>query len=213
MVDDHVMVLQGVKALLGTLAPELLVDTTDTLAGALAQVAQRDFDVVLLDWDLGDALSDGVRAMAQLREGGCEARIVVLSGSTDPDVIHRAIEFGASGFVPKRHSSEAMLEALQTVLAGGVYLPKEALRRAEALGEAGDPHVPNPRERLLALTARQKDVYRAAARGLSNKQVGLALGIAEATVKSHLKAVYHALGVRNRTEAAYPASREGIRID
>jgi DNA-binding NarL/FixJ family response regulator len=104
-----------------------------------------------------------------------------------------------------------MVAALRHVLAGRIFLPLETLNAAppdmeNRPGTGSDP-------RLAGLTARQMDVYRAAARGLPNKLIARQLNIAESTVKAHLTAVYTALGVRNRTEAAYQASREGVRID
>ena len=79
-------------------------------------------------------------------------------------------------------------------------------------GSAATPSETALDPRLAGLTARQMAVYRAATRGLSNKLIARQLDIAESTVKAHLSAVYSALGVRNRTEAAYQASREGMHI-
>ncbi|RYY52187.1 MAG: response regulator transcription factor, partial [Comamonadaceae bacterium] len=106
-----------------------------------------------------------------------------------------------------KYSSEMMVAALRHVLAGRIFLPSESSQeRFEGTAPAVDP-------RVAGLTTRQMDVYRAATRGLSNKLIARQLNIAESTVKAHLTAVYGALGVRNRTEAAYQASREGLRID
>lgn len=214
MVDDHVMFLQGMKNLLNVLVPELRVETTGDMAQATTLVQRTPFDLVLLDWHLnnGDGEGDGAESIRRLRDVGCMARVVVLSGETNAALIRRSIELGAAGFIPKKYSSEMMVAALRNVLAGRIFLPSEALddsagRGAEAEAEAAtDP-------RLAGLTARQRDVYRAATRGLPNKLIARQLDIAESTVKAHLTAVYSALGVRNRTEAAYQASREGMRID
>jgi DNA-binding NarL/FixJ family response regulator len=208
MVDDHVMFLQGLKNLLSLLAPALSIDTADALSQALQRAGLADYELVLLDWHLADA--EGEQAISRLRDVGCTARIVVLSGETRAALIRNAIELGAAGFIPKTYSSERMLSALQVVLEGGIYLPAEVLR--EAAGDAGAAPPAAPRERLAELTPRQLDVYRAAARGLPNKLIARELNIAESTVKTHLSAVYAALGVANRTQAAYQASREGIRV-
>lgn len=210
MVDDHVMFLQGLKNLLGVLAPEHEVDTAPDLRTALQMCRLVQHDLLLLDWHLADR--DGVDSMARLREAGCAARVVVLSGDHHRTLVERSVELGAAGFIPKTYSSEMMLSALTQVLEGRIFLPAEsgpytpraddAAARAEAAAMA----------RLAGLTTRQIEVYRAAARGLPNKLIARQLGIAEATVKTHLTAVFAALGVRNRTEAAYQASRDGIRI-
>lgn len=222
MIDDHVMVLQGLKNLLGAMVPGLQIDTASAIGPALAMTAGVRYDLVLLDWNLDGC--DGAVAMQRLRDVGCAARIVVLSGDSDPQLVHTAIDLGAAGFVPKRYSSEAMLSALDKVLKGGIFLPPDmpsgmpsdlSLGQVPARSGAAPPlveaeqHLCTP---VSGLTPRQVDVYRAAARGLPNKLIARELGIAEATVKSHLAAVYAVLGVRNRTEAAYHASREGIRV-
>ncbi len=204
MVDDHVMVLQGLKSLLGVLAPNLTIDTADSMAAALRSVAQHTYELLLLDWSLDDSV--GEASFAALRDAGCTARIVVLSGEHDAERIRHAMELGAAGFVPKRYSSETMVAALEHVLQGEIFLPPEAFAPAERTAAAV------VMSKLAELTPRQVEVYRAAARGLPNKLIASELGIAESTIKTHLKAVYAVLGVRNRTEAAYQASREGVRI-
>lgn len=208
MVDDHVMFLQGLKNLLSLLAPALSIDTSDALNHAVGLAGTGSYELVLLDWHLADA--DGAQAIQRLRDVGCTARIVVLSGETRPALIRTAIELGAAGFIPKKYSSELMLSALQVVLEGGIYLPAEALR--EGAGESGLVPTTPARDALAELTPRQRDVYRAATRGLPNKLIARELGIAESTVKTHLSAVYAALGVNNRTQAAFQASREGIKV-
>ena len=208
MIDDHVMFLQGMKNLLSVLVPELRVETAGEMSNAVKLVELAEFDLVLLDWHLADC--SGEESIRRLRDAGCMARIVVLSGDTDATMIRNTVDLGAAGFIPKKYSSEMMVAALQHVLAGRIFLPLETLNAAPP------PDVdsrPGSDPRLAGLTVRQMDVYRAAARGLPNKLIARQLNIAESTVKAHLTAVYTALGVRNRTEAAYQASREGIRID
>jgi DNA-binding NarL/FixJ family response regulator len=210
MIDDHVMFLQGMKNLLSVLVPELRVETAGETSNAIKLVELAEFDLVLLDWHLPDC--SGEESIRRLRDAGCMARIVVLSGDTNATMIRNTVELGAAGFIPKKYSSEMMVAALQQVLAGRIFLPLETLNAApppaveSAAAAEQDP-------RLAGLTPRQMDVYRAAARGLPNKLIARRLDIAESTVKAHLTAVYTALGVRNRTEAAYQASREGVRID
>ena len=212
MVDDHMMFLQGMKNLLNVLVPELRVETTGDMVQATALVQRTPFDLVLLDWHLNDG--DGTQSIRRLRDAGCMARVVVLSGETNAALIRRSVELGAAGFIPKKYSSEMMVAALRNVLAGRIFLPSEAL---DGSADRGDQPatvtatVADPR--LSNLTVRQMDVYRAATRGLPNKLIARQLDIAESTVKAHLTAVFSALGVRNRTEAAYQASREGVRVD
>jgi len=209
MIDDHVMFLQGMKNLLSVLVPQLRIETTGEMSNAVKLLELAEFDLVLLDWHLADC--DGEESIRRLRDAGCMARIVVLSGETNAALIRNSVELGAAGFIPKKYSSEMMVAALGHVLAGRIFLPLETLNAAPPDIETRPSSGNDPR--LAGLTARQMDVYRAAARGLPNKLIARQLNIAESTVKAHLTAVYTALGVRNRTEAAYQASREGVRID
>ena len=110
MVDDHVMVLQGLKNLLCVMVPGIQIDTASTIECALGFAAATAHDLVLLDWNLEGCT--GEQAIQRLRDVGCVARIVVLSGAGDPALVQSAIELGAAGFVPKRYSSEAMVCAL-----------------------------------------------------------------------------------------------------
>jgi DNA-binding NarL/FixJ family response regulator len=208
MVDDHVMFLQGLKTLLSVLAPELHVDTCDSLEQAIQRVQRSAYDLLLLDWHLAEC--DGEASLVRLRDAGCLARIVVLSGVTSTDLIRSAVDLGAAGFIPKTYSSELMISALNKVLTGQVFLPSEALGSSSRTIEA--QRTPSLDTRFINLTQRQIEVYRAAMRGLPNKLIARELGIAESTVKSHLSVVYSVMGVRNRTEAAYQASNDGIDI-
>jgi DNA-binding NarL/FixJ family response regulator len=213
MVDDHVMFLQGLKSLLTVLAPEFSVDMADRISRAADMASTADYDLVLLDWHLGE--TTGEAAIAKLRAAGCIARVVVLSGETSPLLIRQVVELGAAGFISKQYSSENMVQALRVVLDGGIYLPPDALRDV-ASGRSpttrASTGLVDVGKRFSELTPRQVDVYRAAARGLPNKLIARELGIAETTVKSHLSVVFGVLGVQNRTQAAYQASREGFRV-
>lgn len=206
MIDDHVMFLQGMQTLLAQLAPGQRIDGTDRMEAALRLVASNRYDLVLLDWNLTDG--NGGDAIPVLRENGCTAPIVILSGESGDALIRDAIEQGAAGFIPKTYSSEKMIAALNHVLAGCVFLPGETPLQSPTpiTISAGQD------ARLSCLTQRQLDVYRAATRGLPNKMISRELGIGSSTVKSHLAAVYAALGVSNRTEAAFLASREGTQL-
>lgn len=218
MVDDHMMFLQGLKTLLNVLAPDLNVDTAVRLVDGLQMASATAYDLVLLDWHLDDDSKekDGAQSMQRLREVGCAARIVVLSGETKPSLIRQAMEAGAAGFIPKKYSSEIMLAALNVVVSGGIFLPPEAMNDEPAGAvthkrRASDALV-DVESRFVELTARQVEVYRAAARGLPNKLIARELSISESTVKTHLSVIYAVLGVSNRTQAAFQASREGFRV-
>ncbi|RYY81911.1 MAG: response regulator transcription factor, partial [Comamonadaceae bacterium] len=89
MVDDHVMFLQGMKNLLNVLVPALRVETTGDIGHATQLVQLTDFDLVLLDWHLNDC--DGAESIRRLRDAGCMARVVVLSGETNGALIRQSV--------------------------------------------------------------------------------------------------------------------------
>lgn len=212
LVDDHLVVMQSMKTLLNQLAPQLVIDMAETADEAVRMASEQNYDLLLLDWHLGT--SSGDACIRRLHEAGCTARVVVLSGETDPHLIRGTIESGAAGFISKKASSSVMLAALGVVINGGVYLAPEVLRDMSSAKSAGknDRGLLAGNDRFAGLSKRQVEVYLAAARGLPNKLIARHLGIAESTVKTHLSAVFHALGVKNRTEAAYQASRDGIKV-
>jgi DNA-binding NarL/FixJ family response regulator len=237
MLDDHLMFSHGLKTLLNTLAPEMSVDISAGMNDGLQMAAASSYELILLDWYLGEGASKttGELNIQRLCEVGSTARIVVLSGQTDSALIRRALEAGAAGFIPKKYGTDIMLAALRVVMRGGIFLPPEAMYERGASNAAtaltavpsdapatSAAAVKGPPARLATdaltdiesrfahLTARQAEVYRAVARGLPNKLIARELGITESTVKTHLSAVYAVLGVNNRTQAAFQASREGF---
>ena len=161
------------------------VDSGRRLAVALQLVRLTAYDLLLLDWHLAE--HDGDALAGQLRDDGCAARIVVLSGEARPcadRAQRRARCCRASS--PRPTAPQMMMAALTQVLAGRIFLPAEG----DARRPRGDAVRALPTRGWPALTPRQIDVYRAAARGLPNKLIARELGITEATVKTHLTAVY-----------------------
>ncbi len=205
MIDDHAMVLAGLKTLVCSVDDNCEVHTAENLSTALQLIGTNDYELIMLDWHLEEV--EGPTSMSVLRDAGCRARILVFSGQMDSCIVERAIEEGACGFIPKRYSAEEMLNALGEVLSGKVHVPRSSHRPHTNKESDGDVHT-----RMDRLTNRQREVYRLLARGLPNKLIARELAISDQTVKSHLAAIYTALGVRNRTEAVYQASRGGIFI-
>ena len=129
-----------------------------------------------------------------------DAPVIMLSGEDDAGVIRRVIDHGASGFIPKTSTPRMLDAALQLILAGGIYLPPEAL--------ASEPE-PEPE---TGLTERQQQVVLKAVQGKANKVIARELHIAEGTVKAHLSSAYKTLGAANRTEAVYLAAKMGLKV-
>lgn len=194
IVDDHQLVRSGVRVLLAS-DPELdvVAEATNGEEGVAAAVA-ADADVVLMD--LSMPVMDGIEATRLLSEQRPEAKVLVLTSFAESERVKAALGAGATGYVLKDAEPEQLLAAVKSAAAGHVPIDPRVARvllpspaRAEA-----DPGA--------TLSARETEVLRLVAQGLSNKQIGRALGIAERTVKAHLGRVFRELGVLDRTSAA-----------
>lgn len=194
LVDDHPMIREVLGAVARDVFPEAAVVHAGTLAEALEVV---DADLVLLDLGLPGCSS--LEALAACREAFPRARIVVVSATEERASIVRALELGAAGYVPKTHAPPLIAAALRLVAEGGTYVPPQALAKEDAAPQA--------------LTERQLEVLRLIVRGLPNKEIAQRLRIASDTVKQHAKAVYAALGIGGRGQAARAAERRGIKLD
>jgi DNA-binding NarL/FixJ family response regulator len=133
----------------------------------------------------------------------------VLSATHDRETVEHALDLGAMGFIPKTANTRVLLEALQLVLAGGVYVPNEPLRASAAMPRRAT--VTRPEQ--LGLTLRQADVLKLLVQGKPNKLICRDLKLSEGTVKVHVSAILRALNVRNRTQVVIELARRGVRLD
>ena len=199
-IEDHQLIGDSLELLLQVVMPELTLDKARDLHSAQQLIRTFPYKLVLLDWWLGDV--DGATSIAALREAGCEAPIVVVSGDEREPVLRRAQALGVAGYVRKSAEPQELIDTLRTVLQGGQTLPPAASNRVSQ--PVSDLQAAYPE-----LTARQIDVFREMIRGSSDKQIARELGIGDTTVKSHVRAILSLLGVRSRGEAAHRARSDG----
>jgi len=200
LADDHALFREGMRHVLRQLTDGVeIIEASDCAQALDAADAHEDIALVLLDLNMPGR--NGFAALETLSREHLTLPIVVLSGSENRADMQRALEGGAMGFIPKSATAAVMLSALRLVLAGGVYVPPELVQPGEA--EAA----PTPTESRPALTPRQIDVLARVVEGKRNKAIGVELGLSEATVKAHITAVFKALGVTNRIQAARAAER------
>jgi DNA-binding NarL/FixJ family response regulator len=208
VVDDHALFREGMRLLLlsmGSMECEVAPNADEGLRLARS----RPFDVVLLDWHM-EGLS-GAEAIRAFREATEEARIVVVSAEKNATLVRSAIDAGAVGFIPKESPPDVLQQALNKITEGGIYLPS-ALLAASSAPSSRDAQPKAIVDVFPALTQRQADVLAAMLRGLPNKLIARQLGISDATVKTHLSAIFRELSVQSRTEAVYVAARQGVKI-
>ena len=213
VIDDHALIREALRGVIKELQEDACI-----LAAADCQRAYQlleehpDLNLILLDLTLPDG--DGFSMLAQLREGHPSVAVVVLSASDDPRDVTRALDIGALGYIPKTTSREIMHSALQLVFSGGIYIPPELLKSREQPPSYSAPQSADL-TRILpprhGLTARQIEVLALLMQGKCNKAIGRTLGLAQATVKNHITAIFKALDVNSRTEAVLKIAGHGFR--
>ncbi|WP_448204190.1 LuxR C-terminal-related transcriptional regulator [Azospirillum sp. sgz302134] len=213
LADDHLLFRDGLRRLLAQSNENM----TFFEACSFDEVRRlcdsgTDFDLILLDLSMPGWT--GFEALGDIHQRLPRALLVVVSASEKHGDVLAAVENGAVGFIPKSSSAKVLLGALHLVLAGGVYLPEQAIRgdrildpspagfAAAGTGEDALGHLGGGDQ----LTPRQRDVLTRLRDGKSNKQIAHELGLTEGTVKVHVTAILRQLGVRNRTQAAITAN-------
>jgi DNA-binding NarL/FixJ family response regulator len=196
IVDDHNIVRQGLAALLKTVPGfEVAAEASDG-EQAVELFRKHKPDVTLMDLRLPKL--NGVEAITRIREGVPGARIVVLTTFDGDEDIYRALQAGAKGYLLKGMDLAELTDAIRSVHAGRTRIPPQVAEKlAERMGGA-------------TLTARELDVLKLIVAGKSNRDIGNALFISEATVKTHVNSLLSKLGVEDRTQAATSALQRGI---
>ena len=210
LVDDHPLFRDGMRHVLTQLSSTTHIHTAENCADALTQAqAHPELDLVLLDVNLAD--DSGMDCLALLRQGFPLLPVIMLSASEDAHLVKRALQDGAQGYITKSSTTQVMLNAIQLVLVGGIYVPKQAL--GESLTTTPQALDSTEHGARANLTPRQMEVLRLLARGDSNKEIARQLQMSDGTVRVHVTAILRALGVTNRTQAGLAATRQGLLSD
>jgi DNA-binding NarL/FixJ family response regulator len=208
VIDDHPLILEALRHVLAALDPTLeFVQAQDASEAHAALSREPDCDLILLDLALPGC--DGFELLAELRHEWPGMPLLVLSATHDRDTVEHALDLGAMGFIPKTANTRVLLDALQLVLAGGVYVPSESTYPAGSMR----PRQALTRPEQLGLTLRQADVLKLLVQGKPNKLICRDLKLSEGTVKVHVSAILRALNVRNRTQVVIELARRGVRLD
>jgi DNA-binding NarL/FixJ family response regulator len=211
LVDDQAMFREGLRVLL-SLQPDLEV-VAEVGDGAAAVEAARTLapDVVLMDLRMPGV--GGVEATRRLKAAQPDVRVIVLTTFEEDEEVFAALRAGAVGYLLKASPSEKLCEAIRLATRGEMLLePSVAAKLVNEFTRlAGRAPVPvKPVALIEPLSAREREVLRFLADGLSNKEIGQRLNIAEGTVKNHMSQVLGKLGVLDRTQAALRARELGL---
>ncbi len=204
--DDHLIVREGLRLILETAAGMELVGEAADGAEALRLAGELHPDVVLMD--LRMPRMDGLTAIAKLQETQPEVAVIILTTYNEDDLILRGLRAGARGYLLKDTSRTTLLDSIRAAARGEALLTPEIVEKLLSFAEAPAPS--RKSAGMLDLTSREAEVLEAVARGDRNKQIALALGISERTVKAHLASIFNKFGVDSRTAAIAVAARRGL---
>ncbi|MFL7944391.1 response regulator (plasmid) [Priestia megaterium] len=205
IVDDHLVVREGLKLLIETSDKYVIVGEAENGRIAIDLVEKLKPDVILMD--LYMPVMSGLEAIKEIRRTNPEIPIVILTTYNEDQLMMKGIEAGAKGYLLKDTGVENLFESIDSAIRGETLLQPEITKRIQ-----------NYKTKLLKeqskskvmLTPREMTILQAIARGSTSKEIAYDIGIAERTVKSKLTSIYNKLGVDSRTEAVVVAIQTGI---
>lgn len=214
--DDHELFLKGLELVLKMHYPDALIETARDYNELFSALRRKTFDLVITDLAMPGAKP--LEALSKIHALIKDTPLIVISAVFDREIIQKTIDIGVSGYIPKSTSNQLILGAINLVLAGGVYIPRELIDEAalnmvdsgftkevQKLKQLDDAE----RQTGKKLTQRQIDILKLVAQGLSNKQIAYQLGLTEGTVKVHITIILKTLDVANRTGAVTEAVKRG----
>ncbi|WP_242520168.1 MULTISPECIES: response regulator transcription factor [Halobacillus] len=204
LVDDHLIVLRGLKFFLNTQQDIEVVGEAENGRTALEKMEECSPDVILMD--LMMPVMDGVEASKEILQRYPEAKIVVLTSYSDQDHVIPALQAGASGYQLKDVDPDELVRTIRAAHRGEKLLHPKATQLL--LTEMNQGHRGKSAEVPFRLTKREKDVLYQITLGKSNKEISAALFITEKTVKTHVSHLLSKLDVHDRTQAAIFAMKE-----
>jgi len=192
LADDHPLFRQALTITLKShFTSAVIVDAENIPELESHLESEEKADLLLLDLDIPGA--HGFNSLISIRRSHPDLGIVVISGFEDKETIHKAMSFGAAGFIPKSTPVPKMVVAIEEVLNGTLWTPDGEFNPNEKINNIDD--------KIASLTPKQHEILLMFADGLLNKQIASQLGTSESTIKSHASIIFLKLGVRNRTQA------------
>lgn len=196
LLDDHEIVRRGIADLVDAEPDISVVGEAGTAAEALARVPAVRPDVAVLDARLPDG--SGIDVCRDIRSALPEVRCLILTSYDDDDAVFAAVMAGAAGYLLKQIRGSSLLDAIRQVAAGRSLLDPGVTERLLSRLRDGAPQD----QRLASLTEREREILDLIAEGLTNRQIGERMFLAEKTVKNHVSGLLAKLGMQRRTQAA-----------
>ncbi len=202
LLDDHEVVRAGLRQLLESAGDLEVVGEAGTASAALARIPALIPDVAVLDARLPDG--SGIEVCRQIRSTNPEVKAIILTSFDDDEALFAAIMAGAAGYVLKQVTGQDLVSAVRHVAAGGSLIdPGVTAKVMERIREGASSEP----DELKSLTAQERRILELVAEGMTNRQIGDRLFLAEKTVKNYMSNVLAKLGLERRTQAAVLASR------
>ena len=202
LVDDHPVVLAGVRALLEATPDIRIVGEATTGAGALQIIRDKRPDVAVIDISLPDL--NGIELAKKLQSACPDVKVLALTVHEDASYLQLLLQFGVRGYVLKRSAADELLDAIRTVAEGGIYL--DPVLAAKALGDDGGA---GQRSDEAELSPREREVLRLTGQGFSNKEIAGFINVSIKSVETYKARAAEKLGLRTRSEIVRYAVSHG----
>ena len=208
LVDDHTVVLKGLAFFLSTQEDLELVGEANNGKEALVKVGETTPDVILMDLYMPEM--DGVEATAYIKKEYPNVKVIVLTSFSDQAHVLPALRAGASGYILKDVEPDQLVEAIRSAYKGNIQLHPDIANALLSQTLPVEEKEEEPSIQVDVLTARENEVLRLLAKGMSNKEIASVLVITEKTVKAHVSSILSKLNLSDRTQAALYAVKNGI---
>lgn len=207
LIDDHELILDSLSQVLPLQIPNLNIMAYNNAQNALDRLEEsNEIDLILVDLDMPNI--NGLAFLAKLNTIPNPCPVAILSASQDPDIINQALNAGAQGYISKAHGSKELIDGIQTMLRGDMFIPDSL----SSMLTQQITEIPSSEQRAKAMdiTQRQHQVLQCVAMGWSNNEIASQLFISEHTVKSHLKQLFQKLASDNRMACVNQAKAKGL---
>jgi two-component system, NarL family, nitrate/nitrite response regulator NarL len=208
IVDDHTLVRTALRMLVESRPGFRVVGEAADCKTALAVAARERPDVILYDLVLNGHESTDV--LPELLAAAGRARVLVVTGARAPELHRQAIRLGAKGLIFKEDTSDTLLQAIEKVHAGEVWLDPAMITGLLDELSPNNKHRDPEEAKIASLSPREREVIALIGEGLRNKEIGKRLFISETTVRHHLTSIFNKLGVSERLELVIYAYRHGL---